>query len=257
MNARYYDPAMGQFISPDSVVPTSWAMGMNRYAYAYGDPILYIDPSGHFAVMNIVKVVLGTGEVVIGVLSCAYAACADGTGVLAIINGADDIFSGISGLSHGNTNQPGFLQMAGTAACSGDPNCGIALKLGTAVASMPAGAGLGPALGTLPGVELGADGLLAISATGTVVTAGAAASATAGLASAVTAAGTQSQMSGDRTPGSNTAQNRQFADAVQEGERRIGRKLTDAQVRRIHDAISHENYSYHEIVDLVVSMFGN
>jgi RHS repeat-associated protein len=48
MGARYYDPAIGRFLSPDSVVAdTRRPQTLNRYAYASNDPISRIDPSGH------------------------------------------------------------------------------------------------------------------------------------------------------------------------------------------------------------------
>ena len=48
MNARYYDPQLGQFISPDTLVPdATQLMDFNRYAYARGTPMKYNDPSGH------------------------------------------------------------------------------------------------------------------------------------------------------------------------------------------------------------------
>jgi RHS repeat-associated protein len=40
--ARYYDPTLGQFTSADTVMD-----GLNRYSYVGGNPISYIDPSGH------------------------------------------------------------------------------------------------------------------------------------------------------------------------------------------------------------------
>ncbi len=40
-NARYYDPALGQFASADSV-----ADGINRYGYVKGNPETYSDPTG-------------------------------------------------------------------------------------------------------------------------------------------------------------------------------------------------------------------
>ena len=50
MNARYYDPAIGQFISPDTIVPDPGRVfGYNRYMYGYGNPLEYSDPSGHCA----------------------------------------------------------------------------------------------------------------------------------------------------------------------------------------------------------------
>ncbi len=47
--ARYYDPAIGRFLTADPVVPGngSRTLGFNRYAYLEGNPILYHDPSGH------------------------------------------------------------------------------------------------------------------------------------------------------------------------------------------------------------------
>jgi RHS repeat-associated protein len=48
LNARYYDPALGRFISADSIVPqASNPQALNRYSYAYNSPLNYIDPSGH------------------------------------------------------------------------------------------------------------------------------------------------------------------------------------------------------------------
>jgi RHS repeat-associated protein len=48
MNARYYDPQLGTFISPDSLVPDASSLAdYNRYMYARGNPMRYTDPSGH------------------------------------------------------------------------------------------------------------------------------------------------------------------------------------------------------------------
>ena len=47
MNARYYDPVIGRFISydPASIDPNS-PLTFNRYAYAANNPYAYIDPTG-------------------------------------------------------------------------------------------------------------------------------------------------------------------------------------------------------------------
>ena len=46
--ARYYDPAIGQFISPDTIVPAPGEVfAYNRYMYAYGNPLKFDDPDGH------------------------------------------------------------------------------------------------------------------------------------------------------------------------------------------------------------------
>jgi RHS repeat-associated protein len=47
LNARYYDPALGRFISPDDWNPTLAGVGTNRYAYAGNDPVGKSDPNGH------------------------------------------------------------------------------------------------------------------------------------------------------------------------------------------------------------------
>jgi RHS repeat-associated protein len=47
LNARYYDPALGRFISPDDMDPTLAGVGTNRYAYAQNDPVNNSDPNGH------------------------------------------------------------------------------------------------------------------------------------------------------------------------------------------------------------------
>ena len=52
--ARYYDPNIGRFVSPDTIVqnyrrPASF----NRYAYAFDNPLKYTDPSGNVNVSDI------------------------------------------------------------------------------------------------------------------------------------------------------------------------------------------------------------
>jgi RHS repeat-associated protein len=48
MNARYYLPEIGRFISADSLVPDSQnPQSFNRYSYGYNNPVKYTDPSGH------------------------------------------------------------------------------------------------------------------------------------------------------------------------------------------------------------------
>lgn len=53
MNGRVYDPATGMFFSPDPYMqtPGNW-VNYNRYGYCYGNPFLYSDPSGEYAVID-------------------------------------------------------------------------------------------------------------------------------------------------------------------------------------------------------------
>ena len=50
LNARYYDPSLGQFLSPDTLVPDAGqVLDYNRYLYVRGNPLKYTDPTGHCA----------------------------------------------------------------------------------------------------------------------------------------------------------------------------------------------------------------
>ncbi len=51
--ARYYDPELGIFISPDTIVPDAGNLfDYNRYMYVRGNPLKYNDPSGHCATLD-------------------------------------------------------------------------------------------------------------------------------------------------------------------------------------------------------------
>ena len=51
--ARWYYPALGRFISADTIVPNPGnPQDLNRYAYAANNPLIYIDPSGHVACLD-------------------------------------------------------------------------------------------------------------------------------------------------------------------------------------------------------------
>jgi RHS repeat-associated protein len=48
-NARYYDPTIGRFISPDTVIQNpANPQCFNRYSYCLNNPLKYTDPSGHY-----------------------------------------------------------------------------------------------------------------------------------------------------------------------------------------------------------------
>jgi len=49
--ARFYDPAIGRFISADSITPGG-VQGLDRYAYVSNNPLRYVDPSGHVEACN-------------------------------------------------------------------------------------------------------------------------------------------------------------------------------------------------------------
>jgi hypothetical protein len=48
MGARWYDPVLARWTSPDSIVPDPGnPQALNRYTYVYNNPLRYTDPSGH------------------------------------------------------------------------------------------------------------------------------------------------------------------------------------------------------------------
>jgi len=47
-NARYYNPQLGRFIQPDTMIPDPTNLqAYNRYSYVQNNPLKYTDPSGH------------------------------------------------------------------------------------------------------------------------------------------------------------------------------------------------------------------
>jgi len=47
--ARYYDPQMGKFTQPDTVIKEIYnPQNLNRYSYVLNNPYKYTDPSGHY-----------------------------------------------------------------------------------------------------------------------------------------------------------------------------------------------------------------
>ncbi len=48
MHARYYHTGLGRFTQADTVVPEAGnPQALNRYSYVIGNPLLYVDPTGH------------------------------------------------------------------------------------------------------------------------------------------------------------------------------------------------------------------
>lgn len=48
--ARWYDPYLNRFVSPDSIIPDSYnPLDYDRYSYARNNPLRFVDPTGHWA----------------------------------------------------------------------------------------------------------------------------------------------------------------------------------------------------------------
>ncbi len=84
-NARYYDPALGAFISPDTIVPDPTnLLDYNRYSYVRGNPLKYNDPSGHCGTLAVTGGTSAPLDVAcwIAMAEAAAAVAAVGTGAV-------------------------------------------------------------------------------------------------------------------------------------------------------------------------------
>ena len=62
LNSRYYDPAVGRFINPDSLLNQESALGNNMFAYCLNNPMNMTDTEGNLpflAVTAIIGAVVG------------------------------------------------------------------------------------------------------------------------------------------------------------------------------------------------------
>ena len=62
LKARYYDPVVGRFISMDDIayLDPETINGLNLYAYGLNNPVMNVDPSGHFPWLILVAIMLFT-----------------------------------------------------------------------------------------------------------------------------------------------------------------------------------------------------
>ena len=97
VGARYYDPNLGRFLSPD---PLGFAGGMNPYAYCGNDPVNMVDPEGESPLL----VTGGVGAVVGGIVG-AGVAWWNGENVWAGL-GKGALIGGIMGLTGGAAYGP-------------------------------------------------------------------------------------------------------------------------------------------------------
>jgi RHS repeat-associated protein len=73
--ARWYDPALGRFVQPDTIVPDpANPQDLNRYAYVRNNPLLYTDPTGRygetpldvlFLVYDIAMLIVDVGDIIV------------------------------------------------------------------------------------------------------------------------------------------------------------------------------------------------
>ncbi len=115
-NARYYDPGLGRFLSIDNFNSDSSSQGFNRYMYALGNPVNFIDPSGHANTEPFWMIVGGFFLMGVGL---ALTLAGNVGGISMIIVGALAFIDGIDNASGANSFNPPELTGG---ACLG--NCG-------------------------------------------------------------------------------------------------------------------------------------
>ena len=106
-NSRYYSPELCRWISPDSIeyLDPESINGLNLYCYCMNNPIMYVDPTGHFAISTLILcglALVGMGLTIGGVASDNNVMTAIGltmVAVPALISGVGALFSGATYLS--------------------------------------------------------------------------------------------------------------------------------------------------------------
>jgi RHS repeat-associated protein len=122
-NARLYDPVIGRFISPDSIVQTPFdPQTLNRYSYVRNNPLIYTDPSGHIFLIDDILIGAAIGAFIGGTVS-AITGGDVGQGILmGAIGGA---FFGAAGGIIEHIGLEGTLWAAGIHAGAGAASGGI------------------------------------------------------------------------------------------------------------------------------------
>jgi RHS repeat-associated protein len=233
--ARYYQAELGRFTTPDDPGFMSlWIpVSTNLFAYALGNPLRWIDPSGHSA-------------------QCPTDYCVDVSAPLPRTDGVapgfarflwDSWFRGMEIASTaGSLTQEGARIAVDWVAAPRDPTC--------MAASIMGGAAVGAALGGSVGIMTG-PGELALLPVGTM--SGGVRGTIVGLAACMSGTGPGG---GGHLSRNNRHQNAQFLEATRRIERALGgRRLRPDQVERLHREVSGEGYSLQQIVDLGIAMF--
>jgi RHS repeat-associated protein len=152
MNGRVYDPYLGRFLSADMVIQTLGATeSINPYAYAWNDPLKYVDPSGHSLIGDILGIIAAIAVVVL----------TDGAGLAAVYGQtiADIYTASLAGFVGG---------FVGAAVSTGSLDAAVtAGMVGALTAVAFYGAGTFASWAAKPsGAWLYADGILAHAAVG-------------------------------------------------------------------------------------------
>ena len=99
MNGRVYDPLTAMFFSPDPFVqaPGNW-LNYNRYGYAYGNPLIFSDPSGESFIWDLIvltgKIIWNTAVTIVG-MGIGFAVTIGGMYLGGIVGGTAGAVAGL------------------------------------------------------------------------------------------------------------------------------------------------------------------
>jgi len=142
--ARYYDPVIGRFISPDSIVQNPFDPQMlNRYSYCRNNPLIYTDPNGQF---------FGIDDIIIGAIVGAIIG-----GAASAVTGGDILkgmaMGAIGGAFLGAAAGYGFVAEVAAGAVGGGVNAAIfGGDIGQGIMYGAIGAAVGYGIGQLSGL---------------------------------------------------------------------------------------------------------
>ena len=129
LNSRYYDPAVGRFLSPDSLeyLEPEDLGGLNLYSYCNNNPVNYYDPEGHIAMWLILALAGAIAGAIVGGFYGGLTAAANGQNV-----GFGILIGAFSGLIMGFAAGAGGYFL-GTAIAGSAASIGMAVLKGVAI----------------------------------------------------------------------------------------------------------------------------
>ena len=169
--ARYYDPELGRFIQPDTIVSSPFnPQDLNRYSYCRNNPINYIDPTGHF-IWFIAAVIVG---MIMGGVAAAMSGQSVGMGIL--MGGLGGALVACGGMGTAALWGPAwsFVGAAAGGAVSGAANAAVfGGNIGIGALTGALGAGVGSGVGYGAGQAFGSFwGAMAGGASGGAIAGG-------------------------------------------------------------------------------------
>jgi RHS repeat-associated protein len=236
LRARLYNPGLGIFTQSDPLQADIGAAYPSAYVYGHNNPAMYVDPSG----------------------LRGQAACGN-PGVVGSLNlFADSVFDALPFVSVGSSacENSQLTQMFVVGATDWVPTAEVVAKVAAVAATGGAAAAALPAITvTLPTIGFTGFGTVGMVGATTSVVVPQAVGVGAGVAGGVATFAKRPSRQGDNASRNNRVQNDQFREAIRRANAKLGRTLNRTEQQMVHRAISHQNYTLDEIVDVAVGMF--